>query len=410
MAAVAFTCPATTHQEPAGSLACGAMGSTGDAVGPSTQPAEAASAAETEPGLEQPREPVEPAAELIDPWIRFRDARSFDYTQVFPPGDETLEIGGGAKRLLKRLTLRLIRPVVRRYDRLLAESAAMNAELTRSLDATQRMLAELADETRSIAEGFKDVRATAKEHDVRIGRAATELDLLADRIAGATAIAAPGETEPAPARPAAPASYVLPDAFYWRFETAMRGSAESVTEKLLTYREIAEELGRYHGDGALWIDLGCGEGGFMELLREWGWRAIGMDHSPQAVEACSAHGLEATVGTLPDFLLSWDGDAPAALSLIQVIEHLPTETWLPTLRYAERILAPGGALVIETIDPRNPEALHAFFADVTHTWAAHPGTLEVMAGFAGFERTEVLGLNPGDNGKAQDFALIARKA
>ncbi len=165
-----------------------------------------------------------------------------------------------------------------------------------------------------------------------------------------------------------------------------------------------------HGPEALWLDLGCGEGTFMELLRGWGWRVAGMDHSLQAVESCAARGLDAVQGELPDFLLGADDRTPAAISLIQVIEHLPTETWLPTLRYAERRLAPGGVLLIETIDPRNPEALQAFFADVTHTWAAHPRTLEVMAGFAGFAGTEVVDLNPGDDGRAQDFALIARKA
>jgi hypothetical protein len=33
-----------------------------------------------------------------------------------------------------------------------------------------------------------------------------------------------------------------------------------------------------------------------------------------------------------------------------------------------------------------------------------------MAGFAGFPETEVIGLNPGGDGRPQDFALIARKA
>jgi SAM-dependent methyltransferase len=350
-----------------------------------------------------------PTPELIERWNRFRDERTSDYTQVIPVGDETVAIGGGGKRFLKRMTLRLIRPVVRRYDRLLADIAAMNAELARSLDVSQRTLAELVTQSRSIAAELRDVAVMAREHDVRIGRAATELDLLADRIDRGSAAAAPDVVGSTPSAPPS-ASQVLPDAFYWRFETALRGSPGSVTAKLLAYRELADELRRRHGDDPLWIDLGCGEGGFMDLLREWGWRVLGMDSSPQAVEACADRGLEATVGTLPDFLLRWEGDRPAALSLIQVIEHLPTATWLPTLRYAERILAPGGALVIETIDPRNPEALQAYFADVTHTWAAHPGTLEVMAGFAGFERTEVIGLNPGENGKPQDFALIARKA
>jgi SAM-dependent methyltransferase len=351
-----------------------------------------------------------PAADLVAPWEEFENRLRFDYTQVVPPGDETVEIGGGAERLVKRAVLRVIRPVVRRYDRLLADSAAMSRKAARSLAATQASLSETAAELERVAADLREITVMAREHDVRIGRAATEFDLLADRLAS-TPMGSSPTVSPASTAPASPArSNVLPDAFYWRFETALRGSPEAVTEKLGAYRDVAAKIRDRHGADALWLDLGCGEGAFMELLRGWGWRVRGMDHSPQAVEACTARGLDAVEGSLPGFLLDVDGEAPAAISLIQVIEHLPTETWLPTLRYAERLLAPGGSIVIETIDPRNPEALHAFFADVTHTWAAHPGTLEVMAGFAGFAETEVIGLNPGDDGRPQDFALIARKA
>jgi hypothetical protein len=95
---------------------------------------------------------------------------------------------------------------------------------------------------------------------------------------------------------------------------------------------------------------------------------------------------------------------------MQVIEHLPTDTWLPTIRYALDALAPDGALLIETINPLNAFALgSAFFTDVTHTWPANPRTLEVMAGYAGFDDIETRFLNPDDDGEPQDFALIARK-
>ena len=354
------------------------------------------------------------AVELIAPLEEFENRLRFDYTQVVPPGEETVEIGGGAKRFLKRAILSVIRPVVRRYDRLLADSAGMSRDAVRSLAATQASLAEVAAQVKAVAADLHEVTVMAREHDVRIGRAATELDLLADRLAStaSTASRAPADPTAAPASApvVAPARDVLPDAYYWRFETALRGSPESVTHKLEAYRDLATRIREQHGHDALWLDLGCGEGTFMQLLRGWGWRVAGMDRSPQAVEACSARGLDAVQGELPDFLLDVENRTPAAISLIQVIEHLPAQTWLPTLRYAERLLAPGGVLVIETIDPRNPEALQAFFADVTHTWAAHPGTLEVMAGFAGFEGTEIVDLNPGDDGRAQDFALIARKA
>jgi hypothetical protein len=74
-------------------------------------------------------------------------------------------------------------------------------------------------------------------------------------------------------------------------------------------------------------------------------------------------------------------------------------------------LAPGGALLIETINGLNPEAVAAsFIADVTHTWPGHPETLRLMAEHAGFADVEVVFINPDERGNAQDFAIWAVKA
>jgi O-antigen chain-terminating methyltransferase len=136
-----------------------------------------------------------------------------------------------------------------------------------------------------------------------------------------------------------------------------------------------------------------------------------MDISPQAVETCRRNGIDAVVGWLPGFLTDFRGEAPAAFSAIQVIEHLPPGDWLATFQSAHAALAPGGVFLIETIDPRNTYALaNWFFGDITHTWPANPETLKVMAGFAGFAAAEIISMNPDAEGKGQDFALVARKA
>lgn len=340
---------------------------------------------------------------------------------VFPAGEEVIAIGGGPKRFVKRVVFRVIRPLIRRYDRLIADAAGFGSLTARSLHESQVLLADIAAQTKAIATTLRALEVAVREHDVRLGRAATELEILArgpmsvaSRVADARSDhpeARTGAANPGTANPRAVRDEVdLPEAYYWRFESELRGTTESVTAKLQVYREVADGLRERLGDGHTWLDLGCGEGQFLELLRRWGWRVRGMDISSQAVERCRSKDIDAVVGSLPEYLLEPGEEAPAAISLIQVIEHLPTAAWLPTIRLAERALAPGGLLVIETIDPRNPKALQAFYADITHTWAAHPDTLRVMAGFAGFASTEVRGLNPDEAGTAQDFALIATKA
>lgn len=354
------------------------------------------------------------ADELAARWqeleLRLRD----EYTHVFPAGEEVIAIGGGPKRLIKRTIFRVIRPLIRRYDRLIADAAGFGSLTARSLHESQVLLADIAAQTKAIATTLRALEVTVREHDVRLGRAATELELLASRRAAPpppdATTSTPSGRDGGAVPPGMGADTELPEAYYWRFESELRGTAEAVTAKLEGYRDVADRLRERLGDDRTWLDLGCGEGQLLELLRGWGWHVRGVDVSPQAVERCRSKGIDAVVGSLPEYLLEPTDEAPAAISLIQVIEHLPTAAWLPTIRLAERALAPGGQLVIETIDPRNPRALQAFYADITHTWAAHPDTLRVMAGFAGFASTEVRGLNPDETGSAQDFALIATKA
>jgi SAM-dependent methyltransferase len=317
---------------------------------------------------------------------------------------------------------RFLRPIMRRYDRVGAEIAGLGFETSQELALARSDTVSLTSEVQRLRAELREAQATwdelstefasrLHEHDVRVGTATADLEALTRRLATG-APATTGPAPPAPAGPAAPApASPMPDAFYWRFEAALRGSPESIQAKLAQYREFATELREQSGDSPLWLDLGCGEGQFLSMLRDWGWRVLGMDISPQAVDACREHGFEAVEGSLPDFLASYDGEAPHGMSAIQVVEHLDPATWLPLLQLARTVLAPGGAFLIETIYPLNVDALtNWFFGDITHTWPANPETIRVMAGFAGFDRVEVRLMNDDAEGRPQDYALIARTA
>jgi SAM-dependent methyltransferase len=337
------------------------------------------------------------------------------------PDDPILEMGSPAKRRFKRFTFKVLRPLLRRYDRITADLALLGLETSQELAVARSDTAALTSEVQRLRAELREAQATWEtlrtefasrlhEHDVRVGTATADLEALTRRLAAGApppAAAAPAASQATPA--AAPAA--MPDSFYWRFEAALRGSPESIKAKLEQYRDLATELRETAGGSPLWLDLGCGEGQFLSMLRDWGWRVLGMDISPQAVRACLDEGLDAVEGSLPDFLASYDGEPPHGMSAIQVVEHLDPATWLPLLQLARTVLAPGGGLVIETIYPLNVDALAAwFFGDITHTWPANPETLKVMAGFAGFDRVDVRLMNEDADGRPQDYALIARTA
>jgi O-antigen chain-terminating methyltransferase len=207
----------------------------------------------------------------------------------------------------------------------------------------------------------------------------------------------------------------IPDGYYWAFEQRMRGSTDSVEERLRAYEDLAISL-RHEQQvdedvAPRWIDLGCGQGEFCELLRVWGWDAEGVDGSSAAIEACRARGIEATLGDVLAYLESRPEDPVGGVSAIQLIEHLPRRAWVHLFEEIHRALAPGGALLLETINGQNPEAIADYFvADVTHTWPGHPETLRLMAEHAGFADVRVRFLHEDHRGRAQDVAIWAVKA
>jgi SAM-dependent methyltransferase len=289
------------------------------------------------------------------------------------PPEPSLASSSAFRRIVKTRLFRSIRPATRRFDRLAADLATVAADLA-------ERLAILED------------RATGG-----IERLQLEVSRLSS---GAEATGAPG-------------GEAVPDAFYWAFEERMRGSSGSVRHRLAAYEDLARrQLDRLRtGDAPAprWVDLGCGNGEFCELLREWGWTVEGVDASPAAVKECRRRGIDVTLADVLSYLETRPPSPLGGLSAIQLIEHLPRERWVAFFEGAFRTLAPGGALLVETINGRNARAVADHFnADVTHTWPGHPETLRMMATHAGFRDVEVLFQNDDATGAAQDVAIWAR--
>lgn len=101
------------------------------------------------------------------------------------------------------------------------------------------------------------------------------------------------------------------------------------------------DLFPWHGNGKL-LDYGCGAGGFLDRMKQFGWNVTGMDISPAAVEQCRQQGLNVTVGNNPAQQF-----APATFDVItmwHVLEHVPSPT--DTMQQINTILKPNGKLIM----------------------------------------------------------------
>src|SRR5262249_62274667 len=94
-----------------------------------------------------------------------------------------------------------------------------------------------------------------------------------------------GTAAPAPATTVAtqPAAAALPD--YFAFESRMRGSVESIRERQRRYVDDFREA-------APVLDIGCGRGELLQLLREAGVEARGIDADADMVAYARGEGLE----------------------------------------------------------------------------------------------------------------------
>lgn len=92
------------------------------------------------------------------------------------------------------------------------------------------------------------------------------------------------------------------------------------------------------------LDVGCGNGGYMQLARKAGWDVEGIDFDQEAVNAAGALGLTVYVGGID--VLSNIREKYDVITLSHVIEHVYDPVGL--LRNIHRLLKPGGSLWIET--------------------------------------------------------------
>ncbi|HWJ45497.1 MAG TPA: class I SAM-dependent methyltransferase, partial [Gaiellaceae bacterium] len=247
----------------------------------------------------------------------------------FWPVTAEREAGGGPKGLVKRLLRKLMRWYV---EPLAADQRVYNSSVLKLVDA----LSERADEAAASRERVQQLLRELEERLTRV-----------ERRGPAGAAAAPPVTVAAQ-----PAAAALPD--YFAFESRMRGSVEAIRERQRPYVEDFRAA-------APVLDIGCGRGELLSLLRDAGVEARGIDADADMVAYARGDGLDVDQADLVEYLEGLDDASLGGIFMGQVVEHLPPGALVRSLELAARKLRPGGVLVAETINPLSPLALRHYF-------------------------------------------------
>ena len=175
------------------------------------------------------------------------------------------------------------------------------------------------------------------------------------------------------------------DARYALFETVFYDSTTVAAKQKIYLEYVDRALARE----APFLDLGCGRGEFMRILREAGIESIGVDVNPAVLTPLQSEGFIVAERDLIAFLED-DLRMFCGASVLQVAEHLkPAEIERMLALIAPRLLA-GAPLIVETPNPLSPFALGVFHTDPTHVSPIPPERMRYSIEAAGFERTLTL--------------------
>jgi SAM-dependent methyltransferase len=288
---------------------------------------------------------------------------------------------GRLRGLLLSPLKRVLRKLMRWYvEPALAQQREFNSSLLRALDELSERVDVVAGELVEVAGELTELSGAVEPLD----RSLAEVDERLLRIErrtrrGEPPLAAPG-TRATSAPPVATVPAEGPD--YFAFEARMRGSAELIRERQSVY------VDEFRGAGPV-LDIGCGRGEFLSLLREAEVDARGIDVDGDMVARCRDEGLEVEQADVLSHLESLDDGSLGGIFCAHVLEHLAPPALFRVLELAAVKLRPSGRFVAETPNPLSLVALANFSSDLSHDKPLHPATLSFLARQAGFHQVEL---------------------
>lgn len=184
------------------------------------------------------------------------------------------------------------------------------------------------------------------------------------------------------------------DEFHAAFEDRFRGSRDEIRDRVGVYLPYVRSAGAGSAAAPV-LDLGSGRGEWLEILREQGYVARGVERNRALNDLSRARGLNVLDGDMFRYLAELPDNSLGAVTCFHVVEHLPFDLVLQLFDEIVRVLRHGGVAIVETPNPANlVVGACSFYLDPTHRRPLPAQLLEFIAGVRGLVRTEVLPLHP----------------
>lgn len=174
------------------------------------------------------------------------------------------------------------------------------------------------------------------------------------------------------------------DIDYEALEAKFRGKEEDIKASLTQY------ICHFEGKSNV-VDLGCGRGEFLELMRDSNIPAHGVDLCDSFVDECKEKGLAVHKQDAIAYLDGLENKSVGGIIATQLIEHLKKNDLVRLCNLAYEKLEKDGVLILETPNPRCLSIYtNAFYIDPSHEKPVHPEYVKFLLEEAGFEDIEIV--------------------
>jgi O-antigen chain-terminating methyltransferase len=251
-----------------------------------------------------------------------------------------------------------------------------------SSKADLRIVEGISNELKVIITQIKDCKANILDHQHRLARLLEEVRK-----------SLPGPISASQVENMLKEENHLLDMMYAAFEDHFRGPKDDIKERLRIYIPYLEQLPNVKNSHML--DIGCGRGEWLELLKEYGYIARGVDCNTAMIQRCIKLDLDVIQADALAFLAEQKENNYSVLTGFHIVEHLPLKDMISFFDESLRVLKPGGIMIIESPNPQNILVGSCnFYLDPTHRNPLPPAAAKFFIETRGFSSVEVLTLHP----------------
>jgi len=167
---------------------------------------------------------------------------------------------------------------------------------------------------------------------------------------------------------------------YFIFEDRFRGSRNDTKAKQLKFVKYFEGCKNV-------LDIGCGRGEFLELLKDNGISGHGIDIDEDMVRYCRSRDLNVEKLDAVSYLNQLEDKSLDGIFIDQVVEHLDPDYLIKIIELCYKKMLFGAYIIMETVNPLSLLSLANFYMDMSHKRPVHPETLKFLMSAAGFRET-----------------------